>query len=486
MAHLVRWLAGLTAAAGVIGCGLALTQRGRVPSSTAPAALSMPTSPIAGFFGINEAISVPSALVFSARISGEQQRAELAADAADTRSLHARTVRANSHTYPFFNHQRFSKAPQRALTRADRYFEVVGEAGLEPVMVIGPWPGIQTANHTDHYLPDDIDSYASFVERIVERYDGDGVDDMPGLLQPVRAWEVDNEPDLHNRVPPRGAKRTVDPSSFETPAEYATVLLATAAAIRRADPQATILTAGIYNIRSASGRAYLEAVLATPGVLDTVDAISLHCYSDEDSLEAVERTIDIGAQVAPGLPIWLTEIAVASDDRKPWVDEDWQAKMVVGIHAVALARGVERVLWHTLADPPARAGKAHEQPFSSQLPAALAAQLLGARAARGHRAPRAQARGHRLCPAGRAPRRGQPQRDRGAPRVGRAAAAGGGGPARLLGGACAAGGCVADRGSPHRCRGPRGSTRHRSRLDRSGMIGSGSTFFGLKPSRNRT
>lgn len=365
MAHLVRWLAGLTAAAGVIGCGLALTQRGRVPSSTAPAALSMPTSPIAGFFGINEAISVPSALVFSARISGEQQRAELAADAADTRSLHARTVRANSHTYPFFNHQRFSKAPQRALTRADRYFEVVGEAGLEPVMVIGPWPGIQTANYTDHYLPDDIDSYASFVERIVERYDGDGVDDMPGLLQPVRAWEVDNEPDLHNRVPPRGAKRTVDPSSFETPAEYATVLLATAAAIRRADPQATILTAGIYNIRSASGRAYLEAVLATPGVLDTVDAISLHCYSDEDSLEAVERTIDIGAQVAPGLPIWLTEIAVASDDRKPWVDEDWQAKMVVGIHAVALARGVERVLWHTLADPPARAGKAHEQPFSS-------------------------------------------------------------------------------------------------------------------------
>ena len=39
----------------------------------------------------------------------------------------------------------------------------------------------------------DTTAYYNFVEKIVERYDGDGIDDMPGLTLPVLVWEFGNE-----------------------------------------------------------------------------------------------------------------------------------------------------------------------------------------------------------------------------------------------------------------------------------------------------
>ncbi|MBI5378646.1 MAG: hypothetical protein HZA23_00625, partial [Nitrospirae bacterium] len=43
------------------------------------------------------------------------------------------------------------------------------------------------------YLPVDTAAYQAFVRAVVERYDGDGVDDMPGLTAPIRYWQVSNE-----------------------------------------------------------------------------------------------------------------------------------------------------------------------------------------------------------------------------------------------------------------------------------------------------
>jgi hypothetical protein len=346
--------------------GACLLRPRQAPTPTAPpiqlASRAQPAGTARTFFGINEALSVPSTLVLSRRVSAEEQAEELLEDSRGVVALGATTVRANSHTYPFFNHKQYARSPQVSRERSDRYFEILAGAGLDLVAVIGPWPGIQTGNHTEHYLPDDMEAYTLFVSRIVERYDGDGVDDAP-VLRPVLAWEIDNEPDLHNRVPPRGAKRDVDPSTFQTPAEYAEVLLATAAAIRSADEDATILSAGMYNVRAPDGEAYLRDLLAIDGVLDAIDAIALHCYSDDDSLDAIEQTIAVGARLAPDKPIWITETGVASQGKHRWQSEEWQARMMVGIHAAALIGGVERLFWHTLADPP-DSGDDREMPFA--------------------------------------------------------------------------------------------------------------------------
>ncbi len=41
----------------------------------------------------------------------------------------------------------------------------------------------------------DTAAFYAFVQKLVERYDGDGIDDMPGLKAPVTYWEFSNEPD---------------------------------------------------------------------------------------------------------------------------------------------------------------------------------------------------------------------------------------------------------------------------------------------------
>jgi hypothetical protein len=37
--------------------------------------------------------------------------------------------------------------------------------------------------------------WLAYLQRVVERYDGDGIDDMPGLTAPVRYWQIHNEPE---------------------------------------------------------------------------------------------------------------------------------------------------------------------------------------------------------------------------------------------------------------------------------------------------
>jgi hypothetical protein len=44
--------------------------------------------------------------------------------------------------------------------------------------------------------PCNYEDYQSFIAKLVERYDGDGIDDMPGLVMPIKYWEVLNEPEM--------------------------------------------------------------------------------------------------------------------------------------------------------------------------------------------------------------------------------------------------------------------------------------------------
>lgn len=44
--------------------------------------------------------------------------------------------------------------------------------------------------------PNNMELYKKFLSALVERYDGDGQDDMPGLKVPVKYWEILNEPEM--------------------------------------------------------------------------------------------------------------------------------------------------------------------------------------------------------------------------------------------------------------------------------------------------
>ena len=48
--------------------------------------------------------------------------------------------------------------------------------------------------------PYDMAAYANFIAKLVERYDGDSIDDMPGLTVPIKHWELMNEPEFQTKT----------------------------------------------------------------------------------------------------------------------------------------------------------------------------------------------------------------------------------------------------------------------------------------------
>jgi len=343
---------------------------GASSSSSSPAFSSSSSSrrgapaTAADALGINEGVSIPVKWIQEGRVKPAQEPAMLAADAQQMVKVGAHVVRANTATYPWLSWDVFQREGSR-WDRADQWVRAVTSAGLEPLMILGPWPGNRTAGSTDTYVPGDLSGYQRWIEAVVERYDGDGEDDMPGLVRPVKAWEVDNEPDLHNSAPPRDVTTHVDPATFETPAQYARVLIATGAAIRKADPTATILSAGIYRPQTPQGRAYLADVLRQPGAMDAFDVLSLHCYFDHEELGPVDRTLETWKSLAPDKGLWVTETSVPSAGPKSSLGEDGQARMVAAVIGGFLAGGAQRVLWHTLADPPAHSAASTHMGFST-------------------------------------------------------------------------------------------------------------------------
>lgn len=310
----------------------------------------------ADMLGINEGVALPGTSLTVGR-SSILDRPTLQRRAMQVRGLGATLVRAGSHTYPHLNWQEMTEDPERGWAWADDFFSVLGEADLDVIAVIGPWPGARTAVFTEQYVPEDLEAYGEWVEAVVERYDGDGHQDMPGLTRPVLAWEVDNEPDLHHAMPPRDPQgKPMEPGTFETPSEYAEVLLATSRAIRRADPDAFILSGGLYRPMTPKGVEYLREVLAVEGVTEAISGISLHCYLAQDDLDVIHLAMENFRELAPGKPIWITETSVPSMGQMPWMTPQWQAKMVVAIHGAMIAEGADRILWHTLVDPPTRQG----------------------------------------------------------------------------------------------------------------------------------
>ena len=304
--------------------------------------------------GINEAISVPAQILARLRPSPAQIQAWLRDDAKAARAVGARWVRSHTAVYPNFSFHEH-KAQGRGYAAMDGWVQVVQEAGLKPLVMLSPWAGNATGAQTDSYVLTDEAAYAAWVTAAVERYDGDGVDDMPGLLAPIRHWEVDNEPDLKNSLAPKGAVVRYDPATFCLPNQYAQVLLVTSKAVKAADPGAIVLNGGLYRPHTPQGAAYMRTLFKTPGVLNAIDAVSIHAYFSAKDVGALERAVDLAAELAPGKPVWITETSVpAVADDVPHVNETYQAQTLARVIALALQRGVAHVFWHSLNDPPTR------------------------------------------------------------------------------------------------------------------------------------
>jgi len=299
--------------------------------------------------GINEAISVPSVLAekrsmgLSGRVEHWRQDLDLLG------KLGVRKIRVNTATSPHLSHWAVGKRADQ-YARSDAYFQLLAGQQIEPIVMIGPWPGNRTSQYTAAYVPEDTVAYQAYVQQVVERYDGDGEADAFLMERGVRFWEVDNEPDLHHRAPV-GDKSSPD---FLTPEQYAEVYALTAEAVRAADAEAVVLNGGLFDTARPSGVAYFRAVEAALAAREvpSFDALSVHAYFQDQDASDFFKAMDAAAQMADGRPIFVTETGAPSDGRKAWISEEWQAHMLALVLGEALARGIEGVYWQGLVGPP--------------------------------------------------------------------------------------------------------------------------------------
>ncbi len=90
---------------------------------------------------------------------------------------------------------RYNWAPLDALIAE---YQAAGFVGIQLLLTAeSPWAAVRppTLGDKGDSMPreEHLDDYAAFVRRVVERYDGDGVDDAPGLLHPVRHYGIERE-----------------------------------------------------------------------------------------------------------------------------------------------------------------------------------------------------------------------------------------------------------------------------------------------------
>ena len=182
--------------------------------------------------------------------------------------------------------------------------------------------------------PCDMNAYKNFVKKLVERYDGDGIDDMPDLIVPIKYWEVSNEPSMQN-----------DLVFFKGDAsDYYEILKATYEAVKEADDSAHVVSGGMAGVMNDAldfwdtvfelgGTSYLDI-----GNIHSIssDSESLYGYEYKDFLE----DYDINNS------FWTTEAELSSfalQGESP--SEEAFAKVIVKSYIEAFASGSEKVFY---------------------------------------------------------------------------------------------------------------------------------------------
>lgn len=225
----------------------------------------------------------------------------------------------------------------------DRRVQVAAEYDL---WLLGhvDWSGVPAyAQVSGKYFDDTC--YLEYLAAIVERYDGDGLDDMPGLVRPITYWEIGNEVVVTRKF--RG-----------TPQDYAHVLEISYGHIKSHCPACQVVIGGwIIGKRDEAkwqqSVDYLDQVLAAGGGR-YFDIMNYHEYTpDGDFLTYyhVSGFRDLLGRYGLDKPIWITEGNTPLSPRgEPIATLEQQAQDIVKRIVIAFDAGVDVYFWHGLDD----------------------------------------------------------------------------------------------------------------------------------------
>jgi len=190
---------------------------------------------------------------------------------------------------------------------ADRTVRLAAERGMTVLPVLLHAPRFGRLFKGRDYSPPRIAPFQSFLRAVVRRYGSNGrfwMDNPDVPKRPIRHWQVWNEPNTQTfwDVKPAGAWRW--------PNGYARLLKAAGRTIRRSDPRANVVTAGIVGPAWRELRRLYEL-----GIKGHFDTMAVHVYPQTEArvLEAVRRVRVVMTQYGDRRRrIFLTETAFPS------------------------------------------------------------------------------------------------------------------------------------------------------------------------------
>lgn len=209
-----------------------------------------------------------------------------------------------------------------------------------------------------------LEDFASFTKALVERYDGDGVDDAPGSPV-ILYWEMYNEPDSNS---------IVSSPSFLPPVgwgnhgeEYAIMLEEVYPGIKIANPQAKVVFGGIaYDGYESAGGKFVESFLTD--VLDAgggnfFDVMNFHSYpafylrwTTNQGPGLYEKAVAIREVLADyelNVPLIVTEMGWHSNNAPGPIipgSQQIQARYVVELFTQSMAADLDLAIWWMLYD----------------------------------------------------------------------------------------------------------------------------------------
>jgi hypothetical protein len=250
---------------------------------------------------------------------------------------------------------------------AEQGFGIVGMLLTTPAWARDP------ACRSDYWCPPaDVAEFAEFAAWMVERYDGDGVDDAPGSPR-VAYWQIWNEPNDTALWPDLAG----GPNARKL--RYGQLLVAAYNAIKAADPSARVLIGGTYiydgscaggvcdgfNFLNAEGGVFRQV----PAARSAFDIFAVHPYIPTDRPDApgIPRIITVEGRLR-NARTWLNDPAVGRPDAPIWVTElGWcttggacpggvavseaqQANYLVRSMVIAQHNGAQHVSWFQFED----------------------------------------------------------------------------------------------------------------------------------------
>ena len=201
---------------------------------------------------------------------------------------------------------------------SDQILSQLAIAGIEPLVTVYGTPESYAPEVSDAPTGGEaLDAWAEFLAAAGERYGTEGTfwealgDANPDIeAQPVREWEIWNEPNSSTFWTP-----TPDPGS------YAELLMRSAEALEETDPEAAVMTAGMFATPQSDGAIvsydFLGDLFAIDGVADAADIVGAHPYGPDSGavVDQVERTRGALDDAGVDAPIWATEIGWGSNPK---------------------------------------------------------------------------------------------------------------------------------------------------------------------------